>query len=111
MEKKKFKEIFPHLANELENGQNKVSLSEIDEEKKKHTSTGRKWAGYVPDIIDFIRRCENNEQVLEIIDYMEENNEISAEKAKELREKLADDGVRSFGAIKEKDYYHRNVRY
>ena len=42
---------------------------------------------------------------------MEKHNEISAEKAKELRKKLEDEGIRSFGTIKEKDFYHRNVRY
>lgn len=111
MEKKKFREIFPNLADELEGGKNTVSLRDSDDEKRESILANRKWVGYDPDIIDFIRRCENEEQVLEIIEYMEKINEISFEKANELRKKLAEGGVRSFGSIKNDDFYHRNVRY
>jgi hypothetical protein len=59
----------------------------------------------VPDVIDFIRRCDTEEQAEEIIGYMEKRGEIEKQYARKLREQLKDKGVRSFGPKKEEDYY------
>lgn len=64
-----------------------------------------RFAGYNPDVIDFLRRCDNDAQAHEIIDFLEKRGELTVEEAKELREKLAKDGVRGFGEKKQTGYY------
>jgi hypothetical protein len=59
----------------------------------------------MPDVIDFIRRCDDEQQAKEIINYMEKREEINREYAQKLRKQLNEKGVRSFGSKKENDYY------
>jgi hypothetical protein len=110
MEKKKFRELFPHLADELVNGKSVADLEDDTIKLKRSLNANRRWEGYDPDIIDFIRRCETPEQAAQIIDYMSDKGKISPETAEKLRRQLEEGGVRSFGTLKEKGYYHRNAR-
>lgn len=70
-------------------------------------ASSRKFDSYLPDVIDFIRRCDNEKQALEIVDYMERRREIDPHYARWLRKQLKEKGVRSFGPKKEDDYYSR----
>ena len=106
MEKDRFKKLFPHLAREMEGGGSEVDLQEGG--AKDRADQGRKWAGYDPGIIDFLRRCETKEQALEIIDYMEARGEITPENAGRLRGEIMENGLGSVGKRKEEGYYHRN---
>ena len=110
MEKEKFRELFPHLADELENGKSVADLEDDTIRQKRSLNANRRWEGYDPDIIDFIRRCETPEQAAKIINYMSDEGEVSSEMAEKLRRQLKEEGVRSFGALKEKGHYHRNIR-
>ena len=110
MEKKKFRELFPHLADELVNGKSIADLEDETIKQKRTLNTNRRWEGYDPDIIDFIRRCETPEQAAKIIDYMSNEGETSSEMAEKLKRQLEEEGVRSFGKLKETGYYHRNAR-
>ena len=110
MEKKKFRELFPHLADELVNGKSIADLEGDTIGQKRAPNTNRKWVGYDPDIIDFIRRCKTPEQAAKIIDYMSNEGKVSSEMAEKLRRQLEEEGARSFGTLKEKGYYHRNSR-
>lgn len=110
MEKKKFKEFFPHLADELESGSSTVDLEGKMIGKNSALNAKRRWAGYDPDIIDFIRRCDTDEQAAEIIDYMAKEGKIFSEMADKLRRQLEEEGVRSFGKRKEAGYYSRSAR-
>jgi len=110
MEKKKFKDLFPHLADELENGTNVADLESETARPKRASNVNRRWEGYDPDIIDFIRRCETSAQAAKIIDYMSKEREVSPEMAEKLKKQLEEDGVRSFGTLREKGHYHRNAR-
>ncbi|MEM0313795.1 MAG: DUF2095 family protein [Candidatus Bathyarchaeia archaeon] len=102
-----FKKIFPNLAKEMESGNQKVSINSVRTE----TSAGENAASidmfrhYNPDVIDFIRRCDTDEQAEEIIAYMERRGEISKDYAEGLRKQLKEKGVRSFGPKKEENYY------
>jgi len=108
-----FKKLFPNLAREMELGENNVSINSIriDMEEGERTASGKKrnrvdpFAGYDPDVIDFLRRCDTEEQAEEIIAYMEKRGEISNEYAAQLRKQLKEKGVRSFGPKKEENYY------
>jgi hypothetical protein len=103
---KNFKKMFPHLAKELSAGENAVSIDSVEPthgeilEKKPD-----KFHNYVPTVIDFIQRCDTEEEAHEIIVYMEKRYEITKEEAQQLEKQLKKKGVRSFGAKKE-DYYY-----
>ncbi len=109
MERDRLKKLFPHLAKEMESGGSRVDVNgdqKADGEETENDS--RIWAGYEPDIIDFIRRCETVEQAEEVIGYMERREEITAERAAEIREQIAEGGLRSFGPKKEEGFYQKN---
>ena len=86
MEKDRFKKLFPNLASEMDGNTSEADLQNVGEKEK--VSQGRKWAGYEPDIIDFLRRCDKNEQAVEIIDYMETRGEINKKNSKNLLTRL-----------------------
>jgi len=107
IDKDRFKKLFPHLAEEMEKGKSKVHIDQyrtnVDHEDR---LTNRRWAGYNPDVLDFIRRCDTEEEAEEIIEYMEEKEEITAERASELRQQLKVEGLTSLGKKKKPDFYH-----
>jgi len=108
IEKKRFRKIFPHLAEELEGEEQKIAISSVRSDiKTGEKASSNKFAEYMPDVIDFIRRCDNEQQAEEIISYMERRGEISSEYAEKLRKQLKERGVRSFGSNKEDDYYFK----
>ena len=103
MKRDEFKKRFPALAKEMEEGKGKADLSfEVEPPKPQ-----RKFAGYDPNVIDFIRRCSGEEEALEIIEYLRGRGEITVEEADRLRRQLEEDGLRSFGSKKEPGYYER----
>ncbi|EHR77748.1 hypothetical protein OCC_02742 [Thermococcus litoralis DSM 5473] len=105
-DKEEFKEKYPHLAKELEEEPGLVIEGyRVEEEEEEELMD---FSGYNPTVIDFIRRCETDEEALEIINWMEEHGEITPELAKELRIKLVKEGVRSFGTKKEWGWYERH---
>ena len=59
----------------------------------------------MPDVIDFIRRCNTEGEAEQIIVYLEKKGEISKEYATKLIKQLKSEGVRSFGSKKEENYY------
>ena len=113
LDKKDLKRMFSNLAKEMDSGENKVSVNSVrtDNETGERRVTRGRFVNYVPDVVDYIRRCDTDKQAEEIIVYMEKKGEIDAQFAKELRKQLEEKGVRSFGPKKEHDYYlkHGNV--
>jgi hypothetical protein len=63
--------------------------------------------GYDPTAVDFIRRCENDGQALEIINFLERKGEIESSYAKRLRSQLVEHGLKSFGKRREPGCYER----
>ncbi|MBD3205415.1 DUF2095 domain-containing protein [Candidatus Bathyarchaeota archaeon] len=103
MEKEEFKKRFPTLAKEIEEGEGKAGLNfQVEKPEPK-----RKFAGYDPDIVDFLRRCNTEEEALEIIEYMKDRDEITDEEANQYLEKLKEEGLRSFGTKKSPGYYEK----
>jgi hypothetical protein len=106
IDNKKFRKTFPHLAQELEAGDCRIAITSARSDPQTgEKAASRKFANYMPDIIDFFRRCDTEQQAEEIIRYLEENGEISYDYAKRLKKQLKEKGVRSFGSKKEDDYY------
>jgi hypothetical protein len=106
LDKEALKKMFPNLAKELVIEENKIPINSIRTDiPTGEKATSRNFVHYMPDVIDFIRRCDTNEQAEEIIAYMERRGEIGKQYAAKLRSQLKDKGVRSFGSKKEEDYY------
>ena len=106
LDKEAFKKTFPKLAKELESDENRVSVNSVRTDLQTgEGAVSEKFVHYMPDVIDFIRRCDTNEQAEEIIAYMEKRGEIEKQYAERLRKQLKDKGVRSFGSKKEENYY------
>jgi len=104
MEKKKIEELFPNLTKEIKEGSTKIV--KLD---RALPGSQRKWAGFNPEAIDFLRRCTKKEEAHEVIDYLEKRGEISQEKADMFREKLENEGLSAFGKHKDQDFYHKNI--
>lgn len=104
--KESLKKMFPNLAKELESEENRIDIRSV----RTDTVTGEnavaeRFTQYTPDVIDFVRRCDNEKQAEEIITYLEKRGEIERQYAERLRKQLKYEGVRSFGPKKETDYY------
>jgi hypothetical protein len=112
IQRKKFQELFPHLAKELERSSTstRLPLSPSDHNRDED-ATSFKFQGYFPNVLDFLRRCDNEEEGLEIISYLEERSEIDCCYAEKLRIQLKTEGIRSFGPKKEDDYYLKEAGY
>lgn len=93
-----FKKKYPHLAEEL--------LKERGIRVKFDI-----FRGYQPGVVDFIRRCDTEEEAIEIVDYLERRGELSHDEAEEIRRKILEEGVRSFGPKKEDGYYLKVAGY
>ena len=108
IDKKKFRKMFPHLTKELEAGDSRMKITGVRSDLKTgENASAKKFTNYVPDVIDFLRRCDTVQQAEEIICYMKERREISRDYARRLKKQLKEKGVRSFGSKKEDDYYLR----
>jgi hypothetical protein len=127
IDKKSLKKMFPHLYEELETGEAKVSINAVrknpleaeeevsggndcgceEEEFGLSTETPDKLRHFDPSAVDFIRRCDTEAQAEEIIAYLQKKGEITKENAEQMRCQLKQKGVRSFGPKKEENHYFR----
>jgi hypothetical protein len=125
IDKHSLKKMFPNLYYELEDekSESKISIdivhaadSEIEkdnldiedvseEEFLKPAKEVDKLRHFNPSAVDFIRRCDTDEQAQEIISYLQTKCELTQKQAKELEHKLKQEGVRGFGPKKEENHY------
>ncbi|UCF58338.1 MAG: DUF2095 family protein [Candidatus Bathyarchaeota archaeon] len=106
MDRKRFKKMFPHLAEEMNTKESRIAISSVRSDiQTGETASSREFVRYTPDVIDYIRRCDNEQQAKEIINYLVKRKEITRQYARRLRKQLKEKGVRSFGPKKEEDYY------
>lgn len=110
---------FPTLSEELERGKTKTykvgGTSTIPENSPSAASEESTSAvheeTFLPDVIDFIRRCDTESEALEIIEFMVRRRELTDNQAKAMRKQLKEEGLRSFGTKKERDHYlHYGVK-
>ena len=103
MERDEFKKRYPTIAKEIEEGKGKADLSfEVEAPQD-----DRRFAGYDPDVVDFLRRCSRDEEAYEIIEYMRNRGEVTEKESQELCAQLRREGVRSFGPKKGPGYYEK----
>ncbi|TFF83707.1 DUF2095 domain-containing protein [Candidatus Thorarchaeota archaeon] len=106
-EDEEFQRAFPALAKEIRDNSTqtqKIDGVRIMSEEPEASPKGEKKT-FLPDIVDYIRRCDTVNQAIEIIDFMVKQSEISTTDAKAIKSQLRTEGLRSFGSKKEKDYY------
>jgi hypothetical protein len=109
LDKEAFKKLCPNLAKELESSKHKVAVNSVRTDiQTGEIAASERFVRYMPDVIDFIRRCDTEEQAEEIISYMEKKGEIEKQYAKKLKKQLKEKGVRSFGSKKEENYYFKH---
>jgi hypothetical protein len=102
-----FEKAFPSLSKELREKKKSLTIHAVRSE----AAEPRSLRGYDPDIIDFLRRCEEEREGKEIIDFMEQRGEISHKYAIALRRQLKTQGIRSFGSKKEAHYYSKQMKH
>lgn len=108
LEKRRFKKMFPRLAEEMVTDENRFKISSVRSDVSvAERASAKRFDNYVPDAVDYIRRCDSEKQAEEIVDYLEKRREITGEYAQKLRKQLKAKGVRSFGPKKQDDYYSR----
>lgn len=106
MDRERFRKMFPHLAKEMNTEEARIAINSVRSDiQTGEKASSSKFVSYTPDVIDYIRRCDNEQQAKEIIAYLEKRREISRQYAQRLRKQLKEKGVRSFGPKKEEDYY------
>jgi hypothetical protein len=101
-----FRRLFPNLTDELNESKSSTHMDRFRLIDHENGGNSREWAGYSPGVVDFIRRCDTEGEAEEIINYMEEKGEITAEEADKLRKRLRRGGLSSFGGRKKADFYH-----
>jgi len=107
-DKERFKRMFPYLAEELGTREHRIPITSIRSDLQTgERLSSRRFNTYMPDVIDFIRRCDTEQQAEEIISYLERRKEINHKYARKLKKQLREKGVRSFGSKKEEGYYLR----
>ncbi len=106
-EREEFEERFPNLSRELGREGLRIEGYRVDEREVVNEEV-RDFSGYTPTVIDFLRRCETDEEALEIINWLEDRGEITPEMAKDLRITLVRKGVRAFGSKKEWGWYEKH---
>jgi hypothetical protein len=105
-DKENLKKMFPNLAKELESDENRVAVNSVrTDNQTAEKAYSERVGNYTPDVIDFIRRCDTEEQAEEIIAYLEKRGEVERQYGEKLRKQLKEKGIRSFGSKKEDDYY------
>ena len=103
-DKGEFRKKYPNLAKEM-SGRGTIRIqavrSDVDEAEKAAYGI----EGYEPTVVDFLRRCKDDAQALEVIEFMEKRGEIEPSYAKRLRRQLTEHGLRSFGKLKKRGWY------
>ena len=105
IDEKEFKRLFPNLYREMVGRRMSISIDAVratPEEAEKEA--GRKEPS-MPSPVDYLRRCDTDEEAIEVIDYLERRGEIGGKEAENLRRQVREKGVRSFGSKKEWGYY------
>ena len=103
-----FQEKFPNLYKEIENEDKKIEIDGVRTEQDEAEKATKTKKDAVPNVVDYLRLCDTEDEAVEIINYMEEEGRIKPEYAKELRGQVTHDGLRSFGPKRDTGEYSFN---
>lgn len=100
-----FKEKFPELYKEIKEGSNTIDIDGVRTEPEEGEKASEKEKKAGPNIVDFIRLCDTEDEAVEIINHMEDEGKIDSDYAKDLRNQLTHGGLRSFGSKRKPGEY------
>jgi hypothetical protein len=109
------REQFPNLYSELTGKKMSLGIDQVEEDLITSTLLEDDkqdldpFNDYEPKIFDFLARAKEDEEGLEIIDFLEKQNQISSNTAEELREIIKNDGIRALGPLRFSNYYFRKA--
>lgn len=118
-EKSELEKQYPNLMSEIANKKKTIKIDSVDfniesNNKAKNLIKIEDYREDLknPGVIDFIRRCANNDEAFEIIDYLFKRKEINIEFYKKLKKQLnKKDGLKKLiedsGGPKKPGYYER----
>lgn len=66
--------------------------------------------GYSPNVFDYIRRCESNEEAFQIIDFLVSRGELPEKVAQVVKKTIVEKGLRFYGPKKDVGYYVEKYR-
>ena len=92
------KKRFPHIAKEIEG---------LPPEETASVKVKAGPSGYQPNVLDFLARCDNDRQAMEIVDYLEKRGELAQTAASALRLRISKHGVRSVAKKRAPGHYFR----
>ena len=110
---------FPQLMCELSEKKKSLKIEGVDyeieqakEEPKVSQDTNFCEELLDPGAIDFIRRCTEKEDALEILDYLLKRNELNIQDYNALKNRIKEEGglekiIDEFGGLKKLGYYER----
>jgi hypothetical protein len=110
---------FPELMQELSDKKKSLKIKGVDFEVENFRDKRIEVQApnytedlYNPGAIDFIRRCKNREEALEILDYLLERKELSAQDYSKLKNQIQKEGgfkklITECGGLKTPGYYER----
>jgi hypothetical protein len=110
---------FPHLIEEITTRKKSLKIESIDmnveqEKEKKSQESNNLYPNelYNPEAIDFLRRCTNNKDAIDILDYLIERKEITLEDYHRLKNIISQEGglkrlIEESGGLKRPGYYMR----
>ncbi|MFX1390399.1 MAG: DUF2095 family protein [Promethearchaeota archaeon] len=114
-----FNKQFPHLTKEISSKQKFIKINSVKndllfnaEEKPIESMNLKPEELYNPQAIDFIRRCTNKEEAIDILDYLLKRNEISQKDYETYVNIISQEGgltrlIAESGGLKEPGYYMR----
>ncbi|MHA1377871.1 MAG: DUF2095 family protein [Candidatus Helarchaeota archaeon] len=105
-----FEDLFPNLAREMNMGKSGIAMKGIRWYEQPSDDEEGISELINPDVVDFIRRCNTNEEAIEIIEFMLCREEIKEDYAQKLRDQLILYGLESFGPKKKPGYYEKKYR-
>ncbi|MEM2871360.1 MAG: DUF2095 family protein [Candidatus Caldarchaeum sp.] len=99
-----FKKRFPALYRELSGGKSSVGVGGV---RTSSAEAEKEASARTPTVIDYLRRCDTDEQGREVVEYLLSRGELSKDYAEILLSQLKEKGIRSFGSRKELGHYFR----
>ena len=118
-ETEELKKNLPHLLSEITENTQTYPIEEVQfsQTKQKESLLEKREETLLDDLInpgvfDFLRRCSNEEEAVEILDYLLKRKEISETQYNTLREQLRKENgladlIEQYGGFKKPGYYMR----
>ncbi|MEM3646803.1 MAG: DUF2095 family protein [Thermofilum sp.] len=85
-------------------------LMKIAIEGYSESSEPKNLRGYVPNVFDYIRRCDSVEEALQILDFLVSRRELPEKVACVIKERIMEKGLRFYGPKKQVGYYVEKYR-